>query len=487
MVAVQRVAAGGRRMPVRCSEPRARPTPLALPAPAGRPAARKRAPTGRATVRADGFESTPASIARPRSGPATSTSNASWSELLSAARPLHRSDGPEGSERLLNDQQTGRLRRALPALAETVQQALRELLDGCSGSAAPVARGLILRATAARLHRLDAGGLDELRGFAMRLRGLDADQLRRCATVLDLDSRRNDGDFDPQALSERRGVVRRRGDGDAHADNDGLYQRFTATCGPTTIQMALAEADPIYALALHDAGLLSDRSDDDVAGFQRQLLEACGGVAVGRRELLTSARLKNALGRLRHSGRVSPKQSAALIAHAGRHGPLDAAARHALAACRALADGFPTDAELEQLRRATIRRDEGTGSQEFEDAINARLAPLVGARYAQTRPREGFARGQAYRHLDAVDRALRHGYDVPFGVVEPGHWMLLSAVRGHKPERQFLVSDPEGGRTAWVSERDLLKGTFVDQQFHLCAGDERGYIDSFLLPIADRE
>jgi hypothetical protein len=251
--------------------------------------------------------------------------------------------------------------------------------------------------------------------------------------------------------------------------------------------MALAEADPVYALALHDAGLLSDRTDDGVADFQRQLLEACGGIAVGRRELVTSARLKNALGRLRRTGQITRPQSDALVAYAGRRGPLDAAARRALEACRDLADGFPTDDELDRLRRATLRRDEGTGAQEFEDAVNTWLAPLVGVRYAQTRPRDGFARGQAYRHLDAVERALRQGIDVPFGVVEPGHWMLLSAVRGRKPERQFLVSDPEGGRTAWVTERDLLKGTFVDQQFHLCSGDERGYVDCFLLPVADDE
>jgi len=474
-------------MPVRRSEPKARSTPPTLPSAGARPVRARTAAPIPAPARADAYERTAAAGGRAAREPKPSTVPASWSTLLSEVRPLRRSDGPEGSERLLNDQQAARLRHALPTLPAATQQDLRELLEGFTGAAAPLARGLILRAIAARLHRFDDGALDELRGFARRLHGMGADEMRQRASVLDLDSRRNDGDFDPQALSERRGVIRRRGADDAQANNDGLYQRFTATCGPTTIQMALAEADPVYALAVHDAGLLSDRTDDDVADFQRKLLEACGGSAVGRRELLTSARLKNALGRLRRSGQVSDPESAALIAYAGRRGPFSAAARRALEACRGLAAGFPTDGELDRLRHETIRRDEGTGAQEFEDAVNAWLGPLVGARYAQTRPRDGFARGQAYRHLDAVDRALRHGYDVPFGIVEPGHWMLLSAVHGRKPERQFLVSDPEGGRTAWVTERDLVKGTFVDRQFHLCTGDERGYVDSFLLPSVDRE
>ena len=42
--------------------------------------------------------------------------------------------------------------------------------------------------------------------------------------------------------------------------------------------------------------------------------------------------------------------------------------------------------------------------------------------------------------------------------------------------------DPDGGRTAYVSERSLVKGDFVDKQFKLCEKGERGYVDCFLLP-----
>ncbi len=74
--------------------------------------------------------------------------------------------------------------------------------------------------------------------------------------------------------------------------------------------------------------------------------------------------------------------------------------------------------------------------------------------------------------------------DVPFGIAEPAHWMLLSAVEGEGAERRFLVSDPDGGRTVWVSDADLRSGEFARTQFHLCEDKDRPYIDSFVLPSA---
>ena len=75
------------------------------------------------------------------------------------------------------------------------------------------------------------------------------------------------------------------------------------------------------------------------------------------------------------------------------------------------------------------------------------------------------------------------GLDVPFGIAEPAHWMLLTAVKGEQPNRSFLVSDPDGGRTAWVSEHDFRDGSFADQQFQLCEKHNRPYVDSFILPV----
>lgn len=71
---------------------------------------------------------------------------------------------------------------------------------------------------------------------------------------------------------------------------------------------------------------------------------------------------------------------------------------------------------------------------------------------------------------------------MPFGVCEPAHWMLLTATRQGTGGREFLVSDPDAGRTAWVTQKDLVSGVFGDQQFHLSQPRERPYIDCFFLP-----
>ena len=60
--------------------------------------------------------------------------------------------------------------------------------------------------------------------------------------------------------------------------------------------------------------------------------------------------------------------------------------------------------------------------------------------------------------------------------------MLLSDVKGQKPTRQWLVSDPLGGRTRWVSERELLSGAFAAGAFQLSTGRQRSYIDCFFVP-----
>ena len=109
---------------------------------------------------------------------------------------------------------------------------------------------------------------------------------------------------------------------------------------------------------------------------------------------------------------------------------------------------------------------------------------MVGTRYIQTDPEWGFGRGQAKKYIDQVAKALRAGYDVPFGTAEPGHYMLLTAVKGRGANRSFLVSDPEGGRTRWVSEKRFLNGRFLSDEFELCWKQQRGYVDGFFLPEA---
>lgn len=407
---------------------------------------------------------------------------APWAHRLEDATHVRRSTGPEGREKVLTAHERARVETLLRDAPADLAGALEEALRGLDGPHAAV----VLRAVAARAAVLaaDPRELAEVVTFATRVRPLDGAEVRRRATSLDLDSRRNDSPVDPIPLWDRRGVIRARPGDAGAADNDGLFQRFTASCGTTVLQMMLAEADPVYAFELHENGIQSDATNDRTARFQRRVLEAGGGIALGRAEATLRSRLRNALGRLHRDGEVTATQKEALLDHVLRRRPLDGSARRALSACRDRWNGFPTEEEIHRLRaRPLPSRDEGLDASALNQAMHTLLTPLTGIRYRPTDPPEGFGRGQAARHLDDVARALAAGIDIPFGTSEPAHWMLLSAVRGQQPDRHFLVSDPDGGRTAWVTERDFVSGEFADTQFHISKKTERPWVDTFFLPL----
>lgn len=397
------------------------------------------------------------------------------SRMLDGAAKLRRSEGVEGTEPLLNPREAARARAAL----STGPSEVKKLARGLDG----VAQGLFLRAAAARSERInEPATLNVLRTFAKALEGVDAKTLRERATVLDLDSAQNTSAFDAQTLWEKRGTVRAP-TGRIAADDDGLLQRFTSTCGPTVLQMVLAEADPVVAFAINAGGRASTSSRDSTANFQRAVLEEFGGLGIPRLESALAARLKNALGRLTSAGELTPDLRDALLRYTKSQGPLDARAKNALHAVREQYDGFPSDAELGTLRTAILpARDAGLGTTEFLAAFDKYVKSVTGTKYRCTEPVDGFGRGQAGKHLDAVARALSAGHDVPFGVCEPAHWMLMTATRKGDAGREFLVSDPDAGRTAWVKERDLVSGVFGSRQFFLSQPRERPYIDSFFLP-----
>ncbi|MBL8952957.1 MAG: hypothetical protein JNK82_19425 [Myxococcaceae bacterium] len=381
---------------------------------------------------------------------------------LGTAARVRRGPGPEGREALLVRSERERFSALLTKLPKPKQQQLHQLVKSVPAGAA---QALMMKAASARARRLgsDARALLVLERFAAVLKSTLSTQLLVRASVLDLDSRKSTSNVDLSPMWQKRGTVRvRPGDG-AATDNDGLLQRFTATCGPTVIQMMRAQADPVLAFAITKEGLGRDAVTGVTARFQRELLEEFGGVAVGRRESWVMARLNNALARL---GRPDRSLSAAN-----------------LAAVRAAYQGFPSDDDVKRVRAAVIpKRDEGLGFEQFQKMLDRYVSPLTGARYAQTAPADGFARGQAWRHLDAVERALKAGFDVPFGLCEPAHWMLISAVRGQAPARDLLVSDPDGGRTAWVNEKAFVDGSFAREPFRLPKTGERPYVDSFYLP-----
>jgi hypothetical protein len=409
--------------------------------------------------------------------------------VIREAMRIHRSPGPEGKEHLLESNERRRFLALYPRLDPAVSRRIEALLDQPHGPGAPVARSLLLRAVLARLGKLVIASKHEaevalgvLERFAKKMEGLDGDELLLRASVLDLDSTHHVKHRDPLALWNRRGVIHKKGQDDPASDDQGLIQRFDASCGPTVVEMLVAQADPVFAFAVWESGLMSESSRDLSARFQRVLLEQYGGIAIALRESEIRSRTKNGLGSLERNGHISQKDGGALLSFLAKKSRLTREGARALEAMRAHF-GFPTDADIKSLRRERIPdQDAGLGTSALASALAAYVTPLTGVHYQPTTPPDGFARGQAWRHLDSVARALKSGVNVPFGISEPGHWMLMTAVKGRKPDRSFLISDPVGGRTDWVKERDVVSGVFADKQFHLCTPPERGYIDSFYLP-----
>lgn len=408
--------------------------------------------------------------------------------ILRGVAGLRRSHAPEGREALLTGHAEARARRAFHGLGRAEQASLERALAGLS----LIGRGILLRAVAAREGALaePAGRADTLSllsRFAGRLSELSDADIQRQATALDLDSTHNHSTFDPLETWSRRGQIHdpTRDDDDA-SDNDGLFQRFTGSCGSTVLQMALAEADPVFAFSLHDAGLTSDAITGPIADFQRDVLEAYGGVALGRVEAQLRSRLRNAVGRLGVSGEVTGGEKAALLRWALEGGGRKRDVWPTVQKLRTAFGGFPSDDDVARLRAERHPpRDEGIGTGDYLRALEEHLTPVTGVAYTSTNPPEGFARGQLYRHLADAERALRRGIDVPFGIAEPAHWMLLSAVKGRGDRRQWLVSDPDGGRTSWVSEAAFRSGEFAREPFLLPDADERPYVDCFILPALD--
>lgn len=407
---------------------------------------------------------------------------------IAAGRATRKSGGPEGTEALLQLVREARIERLLRGAPPDVAVALLADLERFAGEGADVRRALYWKAAAARVGALlgpdpaaRAAALATLACFARRAGALATDEALRRATVSDLNSRVSTSDFEPIAWDDKRGVIGDRGRGDRRGDNDGLLQRFMESCGATTLQIALCEDDPVRAFAVHEAGVAKIEADDIVAAFQREVLAEMKSGAIPRRADWLSARLKNGIGRLRATGGAAPGDLDALKAHIREGKPRTPGAARALERLRALAGGSPTEAKIAEIRRGPLGEEGGFTIEEFGRVLARHLAPATGARYEQAIP-EKPRPGEIARVLDEAAGALESGLDVPFGISEPGHWMLMAAVEGDRAARRFLVTDPWTGRTAWVPEKDLISGKFISDPFELESKEKAGAIDAVFLP-----
>lgn len=353
-------------------------------------------------------------------------------------------------------------------------------------------QALILKAIAARKQQfkaVDEGAVDkvlgvlglhdspaakaakDIEGFAKDIRGTKRDELIRTTAVIDIDGAK---------------------------DDDGLKQRYSHTCVPTTAQMVKGEADPIYARKLNREGLGNLDTESETAKEQRKELEAGNGQAVSRQGAEDRAKVREGMVKLKEEGRLTPQQQANLARYLRGWAPEKEDTvedrNKAIAELRKVQGGHPTDAELARIRDDGDKV--GTGMDE-QKGLNNIASSTTDINYQRTA-----TKGNLESQQKEIDAALKDGQSVPFSISggslanikaakddpdgtkkvlirDPGtgkeewftqdevlqgsgHAMLLSDVRTDKDgKKRYLMSDPMSGATRWVSEADLKSGAFA--------------------------
>lgn len=158
---------------------------------------------------------------------------------------------------VLTAYQAQRIEPAVMALSDDEYTAFRALLQSAGSK---MERAFLCKALAA------SRSLSDIAEFAATIRGLSDNWLLRNLNVVD--------------LNEADGVER------------GIIQQYGNSCGPTSVQVIRASADPIYALALRSAGPIEQASEHAVsapdtipnqmlAGEQRAILDTHAATGTG--------------------------------------------------------------------------------------------------------------------------------------------------------------------------------------------------------------
>jgi hypothetical protein len=148
------------------------------------------------------------------------------------------------------------------ALSDSEYTELRTILDG---AASDMEWAFLLKAVAAQR------SISDISEFAVRINGMSERWLMRNLMVVDLMN-----DLSPDANPEERGIT----------------QQYGNSCGPTSVQLVHAQADPIYALELRSGGPIDQPpaqavtnpesiNNDQLASEQAAILNAHAGTGTG--------------------------------------------------------------------------------------------------------------------------------------------------------------------------------------------------------------
>jgi len=394
--------------------------------------------------------------------------------VMSVASPMNENDD-KGSGGILGIQSAVDAADAIMMVSQTDYDKIMGILANSGDSIGEVAKqATLIKALAARkVDLLKAGpqtekALQELEDFSAEIKDMDKDEMVAKTHASD------------------------RGDG------KGLQQRYTMSCGPTSIMIVKAEFDPIYALKLSKEGKHGLAYDGDIAKEQQGMLEGTNGANTALPREVADDWKKTVKAVNTFMGTATATQKANIVQYFNRElaglafNATKSAAGKALTKTIATGVGVDIDTRDPEWKTyyAVLGGAPGWTNATFATNAKTEMGADTKRDFSETAIKykkkmisgKTELRGQISKHFKPLNEALFRGKSVPLGVMWAsggGHFMVFTDMRtepkGKGTAHYYLVSDPWQGTSGWMSRKDLIEGNFDK------IGASQGAIDSIYL------
>lgn len=436
-------------------------------------------------------------------------------ELLVSGVKMARNPSESGQKGLLNPRQALRAAESLTKLPKDQYQTVKGLLSKTgriqgtklTPEDRAVQKMLILKSLAARQTSLLSGNdtdatqaLQEITEYAKSIRSLNKENLIESASIYDVNSDVNSCELNPVSLDTADFTP------DEQTTNDGYFQHYVTTCGPSSLLIALADEDPVLAQNLKQSftGPLSNHTVAESA--ERRVWNQFRG-NVDDSLAISSLKPRLADGYYQkitawiesHAAADPGKDELLAFLETPSQKTLGDSGNELLEKIRGANTGFPNQTQIDVIRTYPVK-SQGLGiggAESLKIGMERAVTPVSGVKYKIIPPpnekdhpqalksqkvREKLLKSGILHTLDPVIEALKQGETVMCSIVKPDHQMSMVDIRGTPGSYEFQVHDPWLGKTVWVGQKALLDATFVrdDLEYDTYSADTR--LSDFHIP-----